>query len=177
MRTALGTPDPQPARQSPSVGTGDPSRADMPGVLAPPPLIFGLALVTGLILEWLLPLADFPAALRWIAGLALGTSGLLLGLWFLTTLRRAGTAIDTSKPTTRIVTHGPFRYTRNPGYVSLTLSYSGLALLSGAAWALVLLPFVLALVQRTVVEREERYLERKFGAEYRSYRAGVRRWV
>jgi protein-S-isoprenylcysteine O-methyltransferase Ste14 len=72
---------------------------------------------------------------------------------------------------------GPFRHTRNPGYLSLTMIYAGLASLANALWAILLLPAALLVIQRGVIEREERYLERRFGEEYLRYKARVRRWI
>jgi protein-S-isoprenylcysteine O-methyltransferase Ste14 len=59
----------------------------------------------------------------------------------------------------------------------MTLLYVGITLIGNTIWPLVLLPFVLAVVQRGVIEREERYLERKFGDEYLRYKSRVRRWI
>ncbi len=92
-------------------------------------------------------------------------------------MRSAQTAIDISKPASRIVTDGPFRFSRNPGYVSLTLSYVGLSILADALWPLLLLPVVLVVMQRTVIQREEAYLQRKFGQPYLTYKASTRRWI
>ncbi len=69
------------------------------------------------------------------------------------------------------------RYTRNPAYLSMTMMYAGIAALRNALWAIVLLPVALLVIQRGVIEREERNLERKFGEEYLSYNARVRRWI
>ncbi|PYO43728.1 MAG: isoprenylcysteine carboxyl methyltransferase [Gemmatimonadetes bacterium] len=91
--------------------------------------------------------------------------------------RRAGTTPNPSRPTTAIVVHGPFRFTRNPMYVSLVALYLSLTLFVNSVWPLVLLPVVIALVQRQVIAREEAYLEAKFGDEYRAYKARVRRWL
>jgi protein-S-isoprenylcysteine O-methyltransferase Ste14 len=55
--------------------------------------------------------------------------------------------------------------------------YAGIALVAKSWWPLVLLPLVLILVQRGVVRREERYLEAKFGQEYRNYLERVPRWL
>jgi protein-S-isoprenylcysteine O-methyltransferase Ste14 len=52
-----------------------------------------------------------------------------------------------------------------------------LARLANALWAILLLPAVLLVIQRGVIEREERYLERRFGEEYLRYKARVRRWI
>ena len=78
---------------------------------------------------------------------------------------------------TALVINGPFQFTRNPLYLSLTLVYSGIALLVNAFWALLMLPFVLLVMRQGVIDREECYLERKFGEEYLRYKARVRRWL
>jgi protein-S-isoprenylcysteine O-methyltransferase Ste14 len=75
------------------------------------------------------------------------------------------------------VATGPFRFSRNPLYVALTLIYVGLALLTNALWVLVLIVPVLLLMHYGVVRREERYLEAKFGDAYRAYRSSVRRYL
>jgi protein-S-isoprenylcysteine O-methyltransferase Ste14 len=91
--------------------------------------------------------------------------------------RRAGTAAEPWRPSTALVTGGVYRFTRNPMYLAMVLLHLGLALAVDSAVALALLPSLLALVQAGVVLREERYLERRFGDEYRRYRASVRRWL
>jgi protein-S-isoprenylcysteine O-methyltransferase Ste14 len=55
--------------------------------------------------------------------------------------------------------------------------YAGTAILRNALWAILLLPLVVYVIQREVIEREERYLERTFGEEYLAYKRRVRRWV
>ena len=72
---------------------------------------------------------------------------------------------------------GPYRLTRNPMYVGFALVHAGLALRRRSTWALSMLGPVLAVVDRVVIRREERYLERTFGEEYRSYAGRVSRWL
>src|SRR3954469_17460713 len=143
---------------------------DTAGVVAPPPLIFVAGLVVGFALEALLPGVDLPAVVQWGVGGLLVLAGLGLLLSFHTAFSRRGTAVEPWKPTTAIVTTGPYRFTRNPAYVGMALVYIGIALMSDAVWVLVPLPFVLAVVDRGVITREERYLERKFGREYLDYK-------
>jgi protein-S-isoprenylcysteine O-methyltransferase Ste14 len=150
---------------------------DTAGVVAPPPLIFLAGLAIGFVLEALLPGADLPALVQWGAGGLLVVAGLGLLLWFNTLFSRANTAVEPWKPTTTIVTTGPYRFTRNPAYLGMALTYVGIALMSSALWVLVPLPFVLAVIDRGVIAREERYLERKFGEEYVSFKRHVRRWI
>ena len=97
--------------------------------------------------------------------------------WFEWAMRRAGTPTNPYKPVSHVATQGPFRYTRNPGYLAMATIYMGIASLANALWAVLLLPVALIVVQRGVIEREERYLERKFGEEYLRYKAQVSRWI
>jgi protein-S-isoprenylcysteine O-methyltransferase Ste14 len=101
----------------------------------------------------------------------------LLSRWFLRTMREADAPVRTDRPVPRLTTEGPFRYTRNPGYLSMAMIYAGIAFLRNALWAILFLPLVLYVTQREVIGREERYLERTFGEKYLAYRARVRRWV
>jgi protein-S-isoprenylcysteine O-methyltransferase Ste14 len=150
---------------------------DIAGVLAPPPLIYGAALLVGLGLEALLPSSDIPGEVAWPVGVALLVVGGLLAVSFLDAFRRAGTPVDVRSPTTSLVTTGPYRISRNPGYVGLAFAYVGIATLARAPWAYLTLVPALVVVDRMVIVREERYLERRFGEEYVRYRARTRRWL
>jgi protein-S-isoprenylcysteine O-methyltransferase Ste14 len=150
---------------------------DTAGVAAPPPLVYVAGLVVGFALEALLPGVDLAAWIEWGVGGLLVVAGLALLLSFNRRFSRAGTAVEPWKPTTAIVTTGPYRITRNPAYLGMTLTYVGIAVMSSAVWVLVPLPFVIAVIDRAVIAREERYLERKFGEEYLAYQRTVRRWI
>jgi len=152
------------------------SEPGTPGVIAPPPFLYIGPLLGGLLLDRLVPLPRPPAPLR-LAGLPLLAAGMSLAGWFFTSMRRAGTPVDPYETPTALVTSGPFEYTRNPAYVGLTLCYAGVALLAGGRWPWLFLPAVLATVERGVIEREERYLEQRFGTDYQNYRRRVRRWL
>jgi protein-S-isoprenylcysteine O-methyltransferase Ste14 len=150
---------------------------DRPGVLVAPPLLYGAGLIVGLLLEWATPLPGVPGSVTWPVGVALLVAGAALAAWFVSAFRRARTPVDVRRPTRSIVTDGPFRFSRNPGYLSLTIIYLGISVLADALWPIVVLPGVVLLVQRTVIEREERYLERKFGDDYLRYKLRTRRWL
>ena len=89
----------------------------------------------------------------------------------------ARTPLDPYTPSEAIVTDGPYRLSRNPAYLGMTLTYAGIAIVWNAPWALVPLPVAIAVIDRGVIVREERYLERKFGARYMDYKRRVRRWI
>lgn len=150
---------------------------DNSGVRIFPPGVYLAALGVGVLAHIWLPTYQLALAARWILGGALLASWAALAIWSFASLRRAGTSINPTRPTTALVIDGPFKLTRNPLYVSLTLGYLGIVVLASLWWALLLLPLVLMFVQRAIIEREESYLQRKFGQEYLTYKAHVRRWV
>ena len=152
-------------------------QADHAGVIAPPPWIYAGVLGVGLLLQRAVPLPFLPRRISRVIGACLIALNFLIGAPAALTMRRARTALDPRVPTTAIVRTGPFRYSRNPIYLSFTILYTGIALVANALWPLLLLPAALVAMNRGVIEREEQYLERKFGAEYAQYKAQVRRWL
>jgi protein-S-isoprenylcysteine O-methyltransferase Ste14 len=162
---------PTPARDS------SPPARDISGVIAPPPLVFLAGLAVGFLLQALLSDTSLPGAVRWVLGGVLLFAGLALLFSFERAFHRKATAANPWRPTTAIATDGPYRLTRNPAYVGMALVYLGIALLADALWVLLPLPLVLLIIDRGVIAREERYLERKFGREYLDYKRRVRRWV
>ena len=150
---------------------------DNPGIRVPPPLIYLLPLLVGLLLDRRSHVPFLPRRAARSLGWSLLGGGILLSRWFLQTMREADAPVRTDKPVPRLSTEGPFRYTRNPGYLAMAMIYAGIAVLRNALWAILFLPLVLIVTQREVIGREERYLERTFGEEYLAYKARVRRWV
>ena len=150
---------------------------DIPGVIAPPPLIFLAAIIVGGVLHFLLPLRLIPDALQVPLGVVLLIASVVLGASAAQRFMRAGTHLEPYRPSTAIVTSGPYRFTRNPIYLSFVLFQAGIGILIDGAWILLLLIPALLIVHYGVILREERYLERKFGDEYRQFKASVRRWI
>ena len=152
---------------------------DRPDVIVFPPVIPLATLVIAGVLQWLAPLG-------WIAGLGtpirigIGAIIALSGLVTTSAGRRAlirnGTNVNPSQPTTRLVTDGVFAHTRNPLYVGVSVALCGLALIFDLDWILLLIVPSCVLLHFTVVRREERYLEQKFGDAYRHYKARVPRY-
>ena len=91
--------------------------------------------------------------------------------------RRHKTSFKTDEPSTALITGGPYRYTRNPIYLALSLLYAGIGIAADSPWVLVLLAPLLVVIHYGVIIREERYLERKFADAYRRYKATTRRWL
>ena len=143
----------------------------------PPPSLYAGAYLAGLALERLRPLPHPPAVVARPLGAALLALGAALPAAGAALFRRRRTSVLPHRPTSALVTSGPYRLTRNPMYVGFTLAHAGLALRQGSTWALLGLVPALAAVDRLVIAREERYLTRAFGEPYRAYTARVRRWL
>ena len=151
---------------------------DTANVIVRPPIAWAVAVLGGLVLNWLLPLPFVPALVPagWLGAIVLALA-LALFAWAIATVTQAGSNVPTSRPTTTIVDGGPYRFTRNPIYLGMALGLIGLAIAFNSVWLLLaLVPFALV-IRYGVVAREEAYLESKFGDVYRGYCARVRRWL
>jgi len=152
-------------------------KRDNPGISVPPPLIYVVPLALGLLLDRRAHLPFLPRGVSRGLGWSLLGGGVVLNGWFFKTIRNAEVPIRTDRPVPRLTTEGPFRYTRNPSYLALAAIYAGIAVLRNSVWAMLMLPLVVMVIQRGVIGREERYLERTFGEEYLAYKERVHRWV
>ncbi len=153
---------------------------DNANVLVLPPVLFGLGIGVGYLLRWLDPVRLVPLRVEGeaaFAGSALSLVGLAFGGWAFFTFVRAKTTPHPNHPVNTLVTWGPYRFSRNPMYVGLSVFTAGLALLANTAWLLAALPAVWLALRRLVIDREEAYLERRFSEEYRSFKARTRRWI
>jgi protein-S-isoprenylcysteine O-methyltransferase Ste14 len=151
-----------------------------PNVRYPPPFLFALGIVAGCLLYRVLPLPLTGPAARSagaLVGWLLVALGSGLSIWALATFRGARTSISPNRPASRLVTQGPFRLSRNPMYLGLSVVYLGVTLLVNSLWILLLFPLVIALLHLTVIRREERYLAATFGIAYDEYRRRIRRWL
>ncbi len=151
-----------------------PDRAD---TITIPPLIYLAFFVVGFALDYVWPIAVLPQILQYGVGLAMVVLSGVIIAWTLPMFRRARTSFDVRKSTTVLITDGPFRFSRNPGYLALSLLYAGIAVIADSLWVLALLAPALFVMHYGVIAREELYLERKFGSQYFEYKARVRRWL
>ncbi|MGI9415287.1 MAG: methyltransferase family protein [Hyphomicrobiales bacterium] len=152
-------------------------KKDTAGVLAPPPIIYLVFFVIGLELDYLWPVPLLPKPLQYILGFTIIAASAVLIVWVFQAFSKANTSIDPYKPTTAIISAGPFGFSRNPAYVALTLLFIGSAVAVDSLWIVAMAVPAVLTIHYFVVLREEAYLERKFGDEYRDYKAAVRRWV
>lgn len=142
----------------------------------PPPLLYGIPLLGAYALQRWRPVPFLPATLSLASGAILLALG-LVGIPALLAFRRSRTSPLPWRPATALVTDGPYRLTRNPMYVGMTLLYLGGTALMNSAWPLAFLPVILFVMNAVVIPGEERHLAARFGDAYLAYCARVRRWL
>lgn len=148
---------------------------DTPDVKILPPTMLVMFIAAGLVLDFIVPVNMG----RWIGWLGLvllcasfGITGWCKGLF-----QKAGTNVPPNKPATALVITGPYKFSRNPIYLSMVLCYAGMALIADAPLMLLLTAPLIYILQEKVIKPEEEYLQRKFGEEYMTFFTSVRRWI
>jgi len=156
------------------------TKSDIPGVIAPPPLIFLGFLLAGIALEYLVVRTqglDMPGSLRWTVVALFAVAGIACVAAALMRFRAAGTPAPPWQPATAFVAQGIYRFSRNPMYLGMTLIYLAVAVAADAPVVLwLLLPLILT-IHYGVIVREERYMTDKFGVPYINYAHSVPRWL
>jgi protein-S-isoprenylcysteine O-methyltransferase Ste14 len=147
------------------------------GIRVPPPVLYLAALAVGVVLHYLRPLTALPGSSRYVIGGALAIVSILIMPPVLFRFRRAETPFDVRKAASSLITDGPYKFSRNPAYLSLTMLYVGIGVLLNNGWLLILVIPVFLAMDLWVVRREEQHLEAKFGEEFRRYKAAVHRWL
>ncbi len=142
-----------------------------------PPLIYLGAIALGLLLHFAWTIRLVSSALSVPLGGTAVLVAVALFLYAVRTLLTAGTPVRGNRPTTAIVCTGPYRYSRNPIYLSFSLLQFGIAFWVNSLWLLVTLMPAVVLMSFVVIPREERYLESHFPSDYLPYKASVRRWL
>jgi protein-S-isoprenylcysteine O-methyltransferase Ste14 len=151
--------------------------SDSPGVHVPPPFFFVTAIGAGLLLHRAVPLPIGGGTPRIILAWACvaAFAGLLVAA--VTSFWRRRTTVIPNRPANTLVVAGPYRFTRNPMYVAMTLLTTALGLWMNTWWIVLLLIPTLVVIDRYVIAHEEAYLRRRFGADYEAYLDRVPRWL
>lgn len=154
--------------------------ADNPRLPVPPPILPLAALVVAILLDWQLPLqflGPIGFNLQVIIGVVLTAAGIWLAISATRLFAREGTNVIPTQPAIKIVTSGPYRFTRNPMYLGMVLALLGVSLIFALEWGVILTPVLWILLDRLIVVREEAYLRGKFGATYEALLTRTRRWL
>ena len=147
-------------------------------IIAPAPVIFLLTVIVGFILHYFIPIYFFASSmLTSILSAILFMAGVLIAGWALKTMSAANVSPNPYTPTARLIVSGPYQYSRNPMYLSITLVYLAIAMMVNSLWFFMLLIPMLILVWRGIIQREEIFLEAAFGEQYKNYKKRVRCWL
>jgi protein-S-isoprenylcysteine O-methyltransferase Ste14 len=146
-------------------------------LLLRPPLLFATAIAAGIVLHLGWPWSFTSRAVRLPIGMMLSMAGVALFVAAIRAFDAAGTPVPGNRSTTAVVRNGPYRFSRNPIYVAFALMHLGVAVSFGSWWLLVTLGVSIGVIAISIVPREERYLEARFGSIYSAYKSSVRRWL
>jgi protein-S-isoprenylcysteine O-methyltransferase Ste14 len=155
------------------------SRESGARVRFPPPFVFLAASGVGVGLQrFVAPLRlGLETSLRGALGGVIVCAGVALIAWAVGLFRRTGQDPAPWKPSPSMIANGPYRFTRNPMYVGMTLVQLGVGVAVNDLWIALLAPVALLGVHFIAVLPEEAYLSERFGGDYETYRAAVRRYL
>jgi protein-S-isoprenylcysteine O-methyltransferase Ste14 len=146
----------------------------------PVPWVFVLSFLVGLVPQIILPIHIKSQGLILyikIAGVLLFVIGAIIAAWSLIIFHKANTTTTPGEISKKLIISGPYRFTRNPMYISLTLAYLGEAGFLIQAWPLIILPLTLSYINWIVIPLEEDLLKKEFKEQFEIYCNHVNRWI
>lgn len=155
------------------------TKKDHPGVYFPPPFLYVAVFLFSVLLEKMINInrSFFESTFASIASLLFIIAGFAFMLPALIKFFQTKNTLIPNKPATSLETSGIYSFSRNPMYLGLLLIYIGMAFFIGNWWTFILVPMLVILINKLIIIKEERYLERSFGPAYVDYRKKVRRWI
>ncbi len=148
-----------------------------PGLKFPPPLLAVLMAAAAWLIDSQQPLPITSGGGLWLGGGIVIGLALTIALLALVQFLAHKTHVEPWHPTTAIIQNGLYRFSRNPIYLAFCIATVGVGLLLNSWWIVASSLPLKSLLQRLVIQREEAYLERKFGQDYLEYKRRVRRWI
>ena len=153
------------------------TNADHSHIVVDAPVLLAVAVILTILLQHFVPLPFFPGLSSRILGAILFFGGFALGMPAFRGMRNKRTSPNPHRPSTALVREGTYRFTRNPMYLGMLISYAGLSIFFQNPWFLLFLPFLVWFFTSWVILPEEKYLEEKFGRDYLDFKSSVRRWI
>jgi protein-S-isoprenylcysteine O-methyltransferase Ste14 len=153
------------------------SEIDHPKTKIDAPLLLAVAIVLTGASQWLAPLPFFTSLPSRILGIVLFLGGFGLGFPALRGMLKARTSPNPHRPVQALVRDATYRFTRNPMYLGMLISYAGLFIFLRNPWFILFLPILFWLFTSLVIIPEEKYLEEKFGQDYLDFKSRVHRWI
>ena len=144
--------------------------------IKPPHIAFTLLLLSWL-LDYFFPQFRFVyGSFRYI-GLIIFVTGLSITFFSFYLFKKNKTPILPGQKPTFMVAVGPYKFTRNPMYLGVTLALLGISIYIGNLLSL-FSPLIFFIVMNLVyIPFEEKLMENLFGKQYFDYKKKVRRWI
>ena len=142
-----------------------------------PPTYFTISIITMLILHFCIPvqyLLHYPYTLF---GILFLIAGAILNLWSDQLFKKHKTTVKPFENSTVLITHGPFRFSRNPMYLGMIFILTGLFLLLGSLSTMLVIPIFIFGIQHNFIIAEENALSKTFGQKFHNYKRQTRRWM
>jgi protein-S-isoprenylcysteine O-methyltransferase Ste14 len=155
----------------------EPAAEAVPSRIPWPPVLIAGTLGLGFLLDRMTGLALPGSPAITLVGGVLIVLAIINDVWCFALFIAARTTVMPNRAATRMVTAGPYRFSRNPIYLSHVVLTGGIGLIAQSPFVLLLLPVLVLAFARLSILPEERYLERRFGDDFRAYAARTRRWL
>ena len=120
---------------------------------------------------------NFQSVLALIIGLFFVVVGLLFRIWATLAFYNHQLAVLRLTAQSELISSGPYRFTRSPHYIGITLIFLGCAILVGSYVALVAVIPLFIFWNQLLKRYEEPKLAHAFGETYEKYRRSVPRWI
>lgn len=146
--------------------------------IPPPAVVLFVAILMGVLAQYTSAIA-LPPLVRWMVMIGFLSVLLIFALPAILAFRRNHTTIDPVhiERASRLVTTGPFGFSRNPMYLGMTALLLAWATYLSAPWALLGPIVFVTFITRFQIIPEERAMSAKFGKDYAAYQQKVRRWI
>jgi protein-S-isoprenylcysteine O-methyltransferase Ste14 len=138
--------------------------------------VFLFAVVLGVIIDIVIPISAFTAVRYQYAGLGMIFLGSMLIYWAQSTTSATKKEME-EEGAVRDFARGPYKYSRNPTHIGLTVMTLGLGFLIQSLFSVVLIIIAALITKFIFVKQEEDILEEKYGQSYCDYKKKVRTWV
>jgi protein-S-isoprenylcysteine O-methyltransferase Ste14 len=142
-----------------------------------PPRFFFLYLIAGLALHFIAPLVRFDNPWIRLPGIVIGIVGVVITIWTDQLFKINKTTVKPFEQPTVLVTHGPFRISRHPMYLGMTMILLGVAIFLGSLVSMAAPVAFVITMELLFIPFEEQAMHETFGEQYCSYSKGVRRWI
>lgn len=137
--------------------------------------VFLVAVVLGLIFDILFPFDFFGNPIFKYVGLALIILGSILIYW--SQWSSAHTAKEQSANSNRNFAHGPYKYSRNPTHIGISIMTLGLGFVINSIFSIIFIVLASIITKSIFLKKEEKLLEKKYGEVYRTYKEKVGKWL